>query len=115
MTAGTGLLIDYEFCLGCSECEIACIMEHGTDPNSKGISVTKLGPWKTPDGAWQYDFIPIPTDWCDLCGNRIKNDRKPACVRRCPYNVIAFGPVAELSDYLKIKSKMLIFMPRADG
>ncbi len=107
------LLIDYEYCLGCSECETACMTAHGRGPDSLGVKVAKLGPWKTGDGSWQYDFVPIPTDWCDLCKVRVEKGNRPACVRHCPYGVITYGTVDELASLLKVKSKMLLFTPRS--
>lgn len=107
------LLIDYEFCLGCSECETACIQAHGCGPDMMGIKVTKLGPWKTRDGAWQYDFVPIPTDWCDLCAERVNKGNRPACVRHCQYGVITYGSVDELVSFVKTKPKMMLFTPKS--
>ena len=86
---------------------------HGRGPDSLGVKVAKLGPWKTGDGSWQYDFVPIPTDWCDLCKVRVEKGNRPACVRHCPYGVITYGTVDELASLLKVKSKMLLFTPRS--
>lgn len=107
------LLIDYEYCLGCSECETACMAAHGYGLETLGIKVMKLGPWKTGDGSWQYDFVPIPTDWCDLCVERVKRGTRPACVRHCQYGVITYGTVDELTNLIKAKSKMLLFTPKS--
>ena len=79
------LLIDYEYCIGCCQCEIACITAHDADVNSLGIKVSKLGPWKGPDGKLQYDFIPIPTDWCDMCEGLVENDGRVACQKACTH------------------------------
>lgn len=113
MGMAKALLIDYEYCLGCSECEIACMSSHGLGPDSLGVKVTKLGPWKTRDGSWQYDFVPIPTDWCDMCADRVGKGSRPACARRCQYGVITYGAVDELAAMLKMKSKMLLFTPKS--
>ncbi|WP_302319254.1 oxidoreductase [Gordonibacter pamelaeae] len=107
------LLIDYEYCLGCSECETACLAAHGSGPEALGIKVTKLGPWKTRDGSWQYDFVPIPTDWCDLCEERTDRGSRPACARRCRCGAITYGTVDELAALFKGKSKMLLFSPKS--
>lgn len=116
MDVEKALLIDYEYCLGCSECETTCMEAHGLGPDALGIKVTKLGPWKTRDGSWQYDFVPLPTDWCDLCEERVTQGGRPACVRRCRYGVITYGFVDELMELFTGKSKMLLFTPRsADG
>ena len=112
MSVKKALLIDYEFCSGCSECETTCMSSHKCSPDMMGIKVTKLGPWKTEDGSWQYDFVPIPTDWCDLCTQKISKGNRPACVRRCPYGVITYGTVDELAGLMKVKPKMLLFTPK---
>ena len=107
------LLIDYEYCLGCSECETACLTVHGYEPYQAGIKVVKFGPWRTRDGSWQYDFIPMPTDWCDLCEERVAQGKeRPLCVRRCQYGVISYGDVDELAESLKAKRKMILVTPR---
>ena len=105
------LLIDYEYCLGCSECETACLAAHGSGPEALGIKVTKLGPWKTRDGSWQYDFVPIPTDWCDLCEERTDRGSRPACARRCRYGAITYGTVDELAEKAKEMPRTWIYVP----
>ena len=107
-----GMLVDYEYCLGCSDCEIACIEAHGAGPDKMGIKVTKLGPLQTREGSWQYDFVPIPTDWCDLCIDRVNDGGQAACVRHCSYNVISCGEVDDFIDSVKQKPKMTLFTIR---
>ena len=106
------MLVDYEYCLGCCDCEIACMDERGVGPDKMGIKVTKLGPWRTEDGSWQYDFMPVPTDWCDLCRDRTKSGGQAACVRHCSYNVILCGSVDDFIDIVKTKPKMTLFTVR---
>jgi anaerobic dimethyl sulfoxide reductase subunit B (iron-sulfur subunit) len=113
MSVKNALLIDYEFCLGCSECELACMEAHGHGPDMMGITVTKLGPLRANDGSWQYNFIPIPTDWCDLCVDRTNKGNRTACARRCVYGVISYGIIDELIPRIKAKSKMLLFTPKS--
>ena len=104
------LLIDYEYCIGCCQCEIACITAHDADVNSLGIKVSKLGSWKGPDGKLQYDFIPIPTDWCDMCEGLVENDGRVACQKACTYTVIKNGSLVQLESLANIKGKQMIFM-----
>lgn len=90
--------------------------EHGYEPYQSGIRVVKFGPWKTEDGSWQYDFVPIPTDWCDLCADRIaQGGGRPSCVRHCQYGVISCGEVDELTESFKTKQKMMLISPRRSG
>ena len=70
-----GLLIDYEFCTGCHACEVACKVEKNLGEGEFGIKLAEIGPWKL-DGAkkWEWDFLPMPTQRCDLCrqGSRLR-------------------------------------------
>lgn len=106
------MLVDYEYCLGCLDCEVACMIERGVGPDKMGIKVMKLGPWRTEDGSWQYDFVPIPTDWCDACAGRVKSGGQAACVRHCSYSIISCGEADELADLVKAKQKMSLFILR---
>ena len=115
MATEQALLIDYEYCLGCSACEAACMNAHDYAPESAGIHVVRLGPWKTPTGVWQYDFVPLPTDWCDMCRDRISQGLDPACVRHCEYRVIIYDTVDHLVESFKTKPKMMLFSPKMPG
>ena len=44
------MLVDYEYCLGCLDCEVACMTERGVGPDKMGIKVMKLGALKTARG-----------------------------------------------------------------
>lgn len=105
----SALLIDYEYCAGCCKCELACIVAHGNDPDKNGIRVQKLGPWTKPDESLQYDFVPIPTDWCNLCDAVALEGELPACVDACPSRCITFGSIETLTHYAELKPKMLLF------
>ena len=75
-----GLLIDYNFCTGCHSCEMACKVEHGFAEGEWGIKLTQQGPDQLPDGSWEYNYIPTPTDRCDLCAERVgRGACPPAC------------------------------------
>lgn len=104
------LLIDYEYCIGCSACETACMNAHPSEPDgcAAGIKVMKLGPLRTSTG-WQYDFVPIPTDCCTLCEDEVAKGARPACARKCQYGVIKFGEVGEMESYAELKRKIMLF------
>ena len=107
-----GLLIDYEYCTGCHTCEMACNMEHNIPIGQWGIKIAKIGPWQIEGDKWQYSYIPVPTDQCNLCGERVAKGKPPACVHHCQANVMKFGPVGELAKEMEGKSKMVLFTPR---
>ncbi len=107
-----GLLIDYEYCTGCHSCEMACSMEHQIPVGQWGIKLAEIGPWQISADKWQYSYIPVPTELCNLCGERVAQGKKPACVHHCQAAVMKFGPVEELAEEMNAKSHMVLFAPK---
>lgn len=107
-----GLLIDYEYCSGCHSCEVACQEYHDFPAGTWGIQVQDNGPWKKPDGGWNWNRIPVPTDLCDLCIDRTSKGQDPFCVHHCLADVMRFGPVEDLAKELEKKPKQVLWMPR---
>jgi Fe-S-cluster-containing dehydrogenase component len=103
-----GLLIDYEFCIGCRTCEIACKQEHNRPAEEWGIRVIEVEPEVT--GGKLY-YFPFPTDKCNLCGKRIAKGLEPACVKHCLARAILFGNIEELTGYMKKKPKTVLWAP----
>jgi len=103
-----GLLIDYEFCIGCRSCEIACKQEHNRPPEEWGIRVMKVEPEVS--GGKLY-YFPFPTDKCNLCGKRRAKGLEPACVKHCLAKVIRFGTIEELAKHMLKKSKTVLWVP----
>jgi Fe-S-cluster-containing dehydrogenase component len=109
--AQNGLLIEYGFCTGCHSCEVACQMEHKLPVNKWGIKLAEMGPWQISEEKWQYDFVPIPTDLCNLCASRVAKGKKPTCVKHCQASVMEFGAVDELVKKMEGKTKVVLFVP----
>ena len=109
-----GLLIDYEWCTGCQSCEVTCKEEHGYPVGKWGMKVLEEGPWEIEDGSgiFNYNFIPVPTDLCDLCAERTGKGREPMCVHHCLANVITYGPVEELAKKAAAKTKQVLWVPQ---
>lgn len=107
-----GLLIDYEYCTGCHSCEMACNMEHDIPVGQWGIKLAEIGPWQIEGDKWQYSYIPVPTEQCNLCGERVAAGKLPACVHHCQADVMKFGPIDELAEEMNKKSHMVLFAPR---
>jgi len=107
-----GLLIDYEYCTGCHSCEMACKQEHNLPIGKWGIKLTQIGPWEIEKDQWEYTFIPVPTEQCDLCGERVADGKEPACVHHCQAAVMEFGPVEELAKKMADKPKKALFAPK---
>lgn len=107
-----GLMIDYEFCTGCQSCELACRNEHGYPLDKWGIKMVEFGPFEMEQGTLEWNYLPFPTSYCDLCADRRAQGGIPSCALHCLANVIEWGPVDELSRKLDEKgSKAVIFLP----
>ena len=106
-----GLLIDYNYCTGCHSCEMACKMEHQLPIDKFGIKVSKLGPWKIDEDRWQYDYIPAPTDMCDMCEERVSQGKLPSCVHHCQSACMYYGTVQELAAMMEGKPKTVLYVP----
>jgi len=113
MTTEYGLLINYEFCTGCHSCEVACQMEHGFSTDRWGIKIAEIGPWQISEDKWQYDFVPVPTDQCDLCADRTAKGKLPTCVKHCQSLVMSYGTLEELAPHAKGTGKCVLFVPQA--
>ena len=108
--AKKGLLINYDYCTGCHTCEVACKQEHGYPAGRWGIMVKDLTR-ETVDKV-QVDFLPFPTDLCDLCARRTAAGEKPACVKHCMAACMSYGEVSELARLMETTPKSVLFVPR---
>ena len=111
MLEGYALYVDYEFCSGCKSCELACKNEHGFGREEWGIRVLEDKPWKKADGHWNWNYLPVPSDLCDLCAERFEKGQEPSCVQQCQAKVIEFGTYGEVAEKMAAKRKSLIFRP----
>jgi Fe-S-cluster-containing dehydrogenase component len=107
--AQQGLLIDYEFCTGCHTCEIACQVDKNIPIGKWGIKLAEIGPFQISEDKWEYTYVPIPTDLCDLCEERVAKGKQPTCVHHCQANVMRFGAIDELAKELNKKPKQVLF------
>ena len=105
-----GLLIDYHYCTGCHACEVACQQEHDYPAGRNGIRVTEFE-YETLTGL-SIDYLPYPTDLCDLCIKRHKDGQLPACVKHCMANCITHGDLADLAKEIEKKPRMVLWSPR---
>ncbi|MEG0071407.1 MAG: 4Fe-4S binding protein [Raoultibacter sp.] len=104
----TMLLVDYEYCTGCHTCEVACQQEHGLGAEEFGIKLTQIGPDQIDERHWQYEFVPVPTDRCDRCAERLAEGKDPSCVHHCQAGCLYVGSLEELADKLT-KKKVALF------
>ncbi len=106
-----GLLIDYEYCTNCHSCEVACEEAHDFPPEARGIRVFEDGPFEYGDGQWNWNYIPTPSDRCNLCADRVMNHQQPACVHHCLAQVMKFGRIDDLVEDFKAKPRQVLWMP----
>jgi len=87
MTEFIGILADLDLCVGCYACEIACKQENNVPVGTRWIKVFTIGPKKT-NGKIRMEFLPIMTDRCTLCANRLNKGMEPRCVDSCPVKAL---------------------------
>lgn len=105
-----GILIDYEFCTNCHSCEVACKKVHDLPVGQYGIKVLEDGPrQRSTDGKWEWTYVPLPTDICDLCADRVAEGRLPSCVHHCQAGIMYYGELEELAAKLAEKPKQVLF------
>jgi Fe-S-cluster-containing dehydrogenase component len=107
--AKKGLLINYDYCTGCHTCEVACKQEHAFPPGLAGIVVKDCT--RQTVGKVQVDFLPFPTDLCDLCVQRTRAGERPACVKHCMAGCMTFGDVRELAQKMEVTPRSVLFRP----
>jgi Fe-S-cluster-containing dehydrogenase component len=92
-----GLLIDYEYCTGYHTCEVACKKVLQLPVGKYGINLNQVLMEVSP-GKWFNVYIPIPTDLCNLCEERVKKGETPSCVKHCQAAAMKFGKIDELAE-----------------
>ena len=104
-----GILINYDYCTGCHSCEVACRVEHGYRDDQGGIVVKQIGPWEYAPDRYQYSFMPVITEQCDQCLERIGQGKDPMCVHHCQAFVMKYGDVESLSESVVDSSKHVLY------
>lgn len=110
-----GLLIDYQWCTGCHSCEMACRKELGLPDDEYGIKLTEFiwphdrgDDWQMND-KWQYTYLPVPLDLCDLCAERTSKGKLPSCVHHCQSQCMYYGEVEELAKRMADNPRQALF------
>ena len=105
-----GLLIEYQYCTGCHSCEVACKQEHSYPAGKWGIKVEEkifIDPDK-PD-KMRLDYIPFPTEFCNLCVSRTAKGEKPACVKHCQAWCMYHGSIQELVKLMENMPRSVLY------
>ena len=105
--ARDGLLIDYEYCTGCHTCEVACKQENNLPVGKWGIKVNEMVLETFEKIA--IDYIPFPTDLCNLCVQRTKEGIPPACVKHCQAACMELGLTQDLAASMKERSRAVLY------
>ena len=108
-----GMLVDYEWCSGCHTCEMACAVEltHARFPEGRcGVKVHEEGVYPIGDDRWTDIFVPVFTDLCDQCAERLAGGAaEPTCVKHCQAHVLRYGELEDLAPFLADKPKQLLY------
>lgn len=84
--------IDLDRCVGCLACEPACKEEN----DFWGIRIVAVGPKKC-------KFIPMFTEECTRCKDRVDKGLKPSCVMVCPTKAIYFDDEDKIMQMISKK------------
>jgi Fe-S-cluster-containing dehydrogenase component len=89
------------------------VQERAQHPTrSVGIKLTQVGPFQIDADKWEWNYVPVPTQLCDLCEKRTAKGEVPSCVLHCLGGCMQYGPVEELAKKAAEKgSKVAIFVP----
>ncbi len=102
-----GLLIDFEWCTGCHACETAGRMANNLAFNQLCIKISTGR--RTVGDRTVLDFIPNPTELCNLCRPLTRQGKLPSCVHHCPPRVIRYGERTELEKELRNRPSQILW------
>lgn len=104
------MAINYEYCTGCHACELSCRNEKELPLSEWGIKVGSYGPEKL-EGEWSWDYIPVLSQLCNMCEERIAEGKLPACQLHCLASCIEVIPVEDASAKLaEMGPKTAVYM-----
>lgn len=94
------ILVNYDYCTGCHSCEVACKKELGLPKGEFGIKVTEVGPFKFSESVardkWEWTYMPVITQACDMCADRTEKGKMPMCVQHCQAWCMYYGEAEDL-------------------
>lgn len=95
------ILVNYDYCTGCHSCEVACKKILDLPKGEFGIQVCEVGPFQfstreSVKGAWEWTYMPVITQACDMCVDRTDEGKMPMCVQHCQAWCMYYGEAEEL-------------------
>ncbi len=116
--ADTTILVNLQRCTGCWTCSLACKVGNDLDDKAFWQTVRTLGSGEgidRPDGVWpdlHMTWLPVWSQNCIKCPDRLKEDKLPYCVNSCPVGALSFGSEAHMEvDELKEKGYRIFALP----
>ena len=106
--AREAMVLNYKWCTGCHSCEIACQRKNELPPGQYGIKLNQVGPWEYGDDQWVYAYFPVLTSQCNLCYDRKREDKLPACVHHCQANCLQIMNVEDAVRITTENPKMMM-------
>jgi dimethyl sulfoxide reductase iron-sulfur subunit len=100
----TGIVnMDYDKCMGCRYCEIACPYDARSFIEHKDIYFPEYGPTPYEEIMYKKHQEGV-VEKCNFCLDRVKKGEKPVCVATCPAYARHFGdlddPNSEVSNLI---------------
>lgn len=107
------VLVDYEACIGCGSCIVACPYQARSASNGQQYYYAEgptpyeqHHPRKPPVGVAQK---------CTFCVHRLDQGLEPACVQTCPTRALTFGDLDDPSSpVVQLIRERRAVQPRAD-
>lgn len=63
------------------------------------------------EDRYEWRYVAVPTDMCDMCAERLEAGKRPTCVHHCQAAVLSYGTIEELMPEIARKPKMAVFFP----
>ena len=94
------ILVNYDYCTGCHSCEVACKKHLDLKEGEFGIKVAEVGPYQYSEGdlenRWEWTYMPVITQACDMCAERTEAGKMPMCVQHCQAWCMYYGDTETL-------------------
>ena len=105
-----GILVNYDYCTGCHSCEVACKKILALPKGEFGIKVAEGGPFEYTTlpalkDKWEWTYMPVITQACDMCAARTEIGKMPMCVQHCQAWCMYYGEAEELVKRMDGKTR----------